>query len=1092
MRRSPAPAVRAVLPRAFVVAALALLAAASGARAQGPSRGACDLWADYEPLSQLVVAPFAQVREAVVARRTRDPDDFMACWLPGIAATGLWTAPPRPPRSTRSRARRMTRRRGHFAATRRPCTAGAAPTSRREFERAHALYRDRGRVPEAVFALLWRSARVTPRLPAAKDAPWLARAESLAVAAGDAALVASVRMEQAERLDPREHEPRLAMLRAALAAMPDAPCLLRVILHRQLALRFGERGRADSAGVHAREAVREADRLGSEEAVAMAGLLWTSALVDEGRLSEADSVVTRLLARSASADSPRRAAMLYQQGRVRMTLHRLDEAETALLEATARFEAARGSSPDRVSALEMLAAVRRRRGDMDGARGRLEQALAEARRQRSRRSEAFVHAKFAMLQHELGDFDEADSSLARAIAAGRAAGLAGSVAGWTVLRADLAGERGDVASAIRLAAGARELLSAQGADQRILPLAIEARWLAAAGRTGEARARLDTLLALRDRLGADPSGDVAAMEGEVRAALGDHAGAARVLRASLAGLPRDLAPGEAALRLRRCGSALLRAGAAAEAAVVLDSALVLREEFDEALASSEDRAQLQSRWHAATVDLALARVRAGRAAAAFACVDRSRSRELRRTAGRLQVEPRGARARRIARELAAAERALVASQIELIERAAAARASSQRSVEQLQASCAHWRARRHALARELQRASPADARERGLGEPTTVAALRARLAPGEGLLAWLVGEDRSLVFAVTRERLVTREVPWGEGELAARVRTLNERLRREGAGDWSALAAALADTLLPEPAALAGVRAWHVVPDGALGVLPLEVLRPRDARGERQLLVERASIAVLEAPSSLPPLAARPAATGPAGLVAFGDPATAAPVAGAGAIPGGALPYARREVEAIAALWPGARVHVGADATESRFLAALGSARVLHVAAHGFVDDHHPDASGLVLAADTLARGRTDGLAQAWEVARRRGRPELVVLSACESGGGRWLRGEGLLGLARAFRLAGARQVLASLWKVDDAATADFMLRFHRHLRAGLDAREALARTKRESIAGPAPASAPSSPRGVGVESRRANAAHPSAWAAFVLRGAPR
>lgn len=84
------------------------------------------------------------------------------------------------------------------------------------------------------------------------------------------------------------------------------------------------------------------------------------------------------------------------------------------------------------------------------------------------------------------------------------------------------------------------------------------------------------------------------------------------------------------------------------------------------------------------------------------------------------------------------------------------------------------------------------------------------------------------------------------------------------------------------------------------------------------------------------------------------------------------------------------------------------------------------------------------------EIAGLRLSAELVVLSACDTGRGEVLPGEGLFGLTRAFMLAGARRVVASLWTVSDQGGKEFMLRYYRRLAAGKDMVRALFETKRE------------------------------------------
>jgi CHAT domain-containing protein len=145
---------------------------------------------------------------------------------------------------------------------------------------------------------------------------------------------------------------------------------------------------------------------------------------------------------------------------------------------------------------------------------------------------------------------------------------------------------------------------------------------------------------------------------------------------------------------------------------------------------------------------------------------------------------------------------------------------------------------------------------------------------------------------------------------------------------------------------------------------------------------------------------------------------------------------------------------------------------MLHFACHGLADPESPLDSALAL---TLPRewraGDENGLLQAWEVLEQvRIRADLVTLSACRTALGRTASGEGILGLTRSFLHAGARSVLASLWAVRDAGTADLMLRFYGHLKHGLTKDEALRAAQSELL-------------------RQPSTGHPSHWAAFQLFG---
>jgi CHAT domain-containing protein len=119
---------------------------------------------------------------------------------------------------------------------------------------------------------------------------------------------------------------------------------------------------------------------------------------------------------------------------------------------------------------------------------------------------------------------------------------------------------------------------------------------------------------------------------------------------------------------------------------------------------------------------------------------------------------------------------------------------------------------------------------------------------------------------------------------------------------------------------------------------------------------------------------------------------------------------------------------------------------------------------------------------------------DLAVLSACESGGGKLERGEGLNGLARAFRLAGTRELVVSLWKVDDAATATLMGEFYTRLAGGTSPASALRGAKLALLrrAHRSEPMAATEPRGVAALPADERLATPSAWAAFVLLGTRR
>jgi CHAT domain-containing protein/tetratricopeptide (TPR) repeat protein len=236
------------------------------------------------------------------------------------------------------------------------------------------------------------------------------------------------------------------------------------------------------------------------------------------------------------------------------------------------------------------------------------------------------------------------------------------------------------------------------------------------------------------------------------------------------------------------------------------------------------------------------------------------------------------------------------------------------------------------------------------------------------------------------------------------------------------------------------------------------------------------------------------------GVLALGDPDYAGVSGGARATyyrgrPLAALPSTRVEAGAV-----GTKVLLGADASEPGFHASGATSprwSAVHLACHGLVNVEKPMLSALALS----RAGESDGFLTAREVLWTKVPADLVVLSACETAVGRIVRGEGIVGLTRAFMFAGAPRVICSLWKVDDEATAALMLKFY----------ELWLGASRDAVALSEPGAPPGAPGGSkgpnqgqpklsaaealrqAQEHVRAQAKwrHPYYWAAWVLWGLP-
>jgi len=161
------------------------------------------------------------------------------------------------------------------------------------------------------------------------------------------------------------------------------------------------------------------------------------------------------------------------------------------------------------------------------------------------------------------------------------------------------------------------------------------------------------------------------------------------------------------------------------------------------------------------------------------------------------------------------------------------------------------------------------------------------------------------------------------------------------------------------------------------------------------------------------------------------------------------LPYSREEVQSAAQFMGlgSSIVLLGSRATKENVVAEpLVNFKILHFAVHGIADEHNPDRSALVFREGT--KTNDDGLLQVRDIRRLSLDADLVTLSACDTGVGKIEGEEGVDSLTGAFLMAGARNVLASLWSVNDRWTATLMDKFYRNLADGMDVSSALRQAK--------------------------------------------
>jgi CHAT domain-containing protein/tetratricopeptide (TPR) repeat protein len=186
------------------------------------------------------------------------------------------------------------------------------------------------------------------------------------------------------------------------------------------------------------------------------------------------------------------------------------------------------------------------------------------------------------------------------------------------------------------------------------------------------------------------------------------------------------------------------------------------------------------------------------------------------------------------------------------------------------------------------------------------------------------------------------------------------------------------------------------------------------------------------------------------------------------------LPFTRNEADRISALFPDGLRKKVFDFDASRAIATspeLSQYRIVHFATHGILNSTQPELSGIVLSLFDNKGMPQNGFLRLHDIFNLNLPAELIVLSACETGLGKEIKGEGLVGLTRGFMYAGSPRIVVSLWSVDDEATAELMTKFYQKmLQDKLKPAAALRSAQIEML-------------------KNENFAAPYYWAAFTLQG---
>ncbi len=578
------------------------------------------------------------------------------------------------------------------------------------------------------------------------------------------------------------------------------------------------------------------------------------------------------------------------------------------------------------------------------------------------------------------------------------------------------------------------------------------------------RRALDAYVALGDRVGeAMTLGALADLDREA----GDLASSASTYRTALSKI-EDQPVQPIRWRLRfGLGRTLREQGRLGEAATELRAAVTEVERVGMTLSAGTRRYRyLEDKW-SAYAELARTEFDQGRFARAFEVSERMRAREL------LDILARGRTAHGTGSAAGVREEQTLRRRIgELASRLSetlglpgAPRGRTGERAETAGLRQAHLtsQARHERLLADLEVSEP-DYVSMVRGTPAGYDDVQ-RLLPADGtLIEYLVSDRWTLAFVVSAEAVRAIELPIGRERLHELIRFLRGALRPEADGGgnelWRTPLRSLHESLvspLEEAGVLDGARLLVVAPHRELHYLPFAALLRSGPEGET-FLIESYDVAYVPSGSAWAQLSRRARPEPGRGVLAM------APIPGT-------LRGSAEEVRAIARGAPGTELLVGPAATEARFRTLAPHRSVLHLATSGVLNGRNPLFSYVRLNAGP----GTDGRLEVHEVFDLGLSADLVVLSACETGLGSGAHlevppGDDWVGLVRAFLAAGATSVVASLWPVEDAATAGLMVQFYDGLGEGHTKPHALARAQRAFI-------------------RDGSRSNPFYWAAFGLTG---
>lgn len=956
-----------------------------------------------------------------------------------------------------------------------------------------------------------------------------ALAEQAAQAATSAAAAGWIHLRLAELQRRRNPERERQSLRAAIAQWERDPALTRAVLRARLDL-----GTDMALGQHTEEGSARLAKVCPALAAAAMAYSYARCLDSEGV--------------AASIQGRARDARVY--------FHRaLDAFEQAL-------PAAESTTSDVAMVTSHLAILELRSGNLRAARGGFERALVQTlASEGAGLRQATVLNNLAVVEQHLGDFDASEQHLRTALAISRREDPGGLdeaqtlgnfgnlearrlryaqardhyAAELAILRVQLPGSRHEASALFSLGRLARNFeqwedaerftRAAQQIDDQVAELSEDrVSVLVQLGQIARGRGQLDDALKLLqqgseefERLIPD-SATAATARAEYAAALLEAAQPKIALGQArrAVGILQARAPGSAALaRALQTRARVLHALGEREAALLdYQAAIVALEEQLKRFGSSADSlSQFRASFAPLFQEAILLLLDLGRDRDAFELSERYRAQTLLAALRQHPTLLDGQLPQAVAAKRAHLHQRIEAIHDELLQAAPDDQEALHQSLTAL-----------HDQREALLRSRPATGQERRQPAAVTdqpLEPIEARLRRENAtLLSYVSGPQVLVVFELSATGLRAYRRSVSDETLADHVFALRRQVI-SGAGTEDLRLAqegyALAQWLLT-PKALNQRGPLYLIADGALHQLPFALLRgaphtpeshavaiPPSQQGGAELtalpyLIESRAPILLRAADDLRER----------NRLSAGDADTAEPrrqpldrflgLANPTTTAGPPLPFSEAEVEAIGSLFESSQLLLGTAASESSLKATPASSmpqpQILHFATHAQADHRSPLNSFLVMADPSASEA---GRLRAWEVMEQLElEAELVTLSACESALGQVRGGEGMLGLTSAFQFAGAQNVLATLWSVNDELTASLMADFYRRWLAGVPRAEALRQAQLEFVGPLAGAATPVRTstwlhdfwqRLTGAEQKTRSA--PYFWAGFALYGAP-